>query len=171
MKTSSKAYRLEKGFQFLRRDRHLTALKFKLDDSEYRLWDLLNALYDWDKRHKNYKHVEVTLADLSRMTRWSITKVSRVMNKLLKKELILKKEESFYEIKVVSVKNADDDWIDFSEVDRWNFNGENNNSNGASKQTQNSFSNSSSNVDINSNLKESNKTNDNSSFSDEEVPF
>lgn len=89
--------RLNNSYQRLYRSRHLIARRLKLDDGEYRLWDLYLALYDWDDKHKEtYQTVIATDATLASILGCSPSKVCRVKKLLLKKGLIKEIGRSAY---------------------------------------------------------------------------
>lgn len=91
--------RLNNTYQRVYRNRHLVAKQLILKDSEYRLWDLYLAIYDWDKKHKEtYQTVETTDSILADILDWSSSKVCRVRNGLIEKGAIKEKARSFYEV-------------------------------------------------------------------------
>ncbi|MCL5090834.1 MAG: hypothetical protein M1514_02370 [Patescibacteria group bacterium] len=86
-------------FKKVYRNRHHVAKRLNLKDSEYRLWDLYLAVYDWDKKHEEtYQTVETADKVLANVLNWSPSKVCRVRNRLIKKEAIREKARSFYEV-------------------------------------------------------------------------
>lgn len=79
------------SWQKVKRNRHLVAIHLELDDAQYRLWDLLVALYDWDRKHEEtYGCVECTDREIAKILSWSPAKVCRARNELLKKKVIRK---------------------------------------------------------------------------------
>lgn len=97
--------RLNNTYQRVYRNRHLIAKNLKLNDREYRLWDLYIALYDWDKDHtETYQTVQATDLVLSEVLGWSPPKVCRVRNLLLKKGAIKPIGRSIYTIVLLPQK-------------------------------------------------------------------
>lgn len=91
--------RLNNTYQKVYRNRHLVAKQLNLKDSEYRLWDLCLAIYDWDKKHEEtYQTVETTDKILADILGWSSSKVCRVRNGLIEKGTIKEKARSLYEV-------------------------------------------------------------------------
>ena len=91
--------RLNKTYQKVYRDRHVKAKELALTDQEYRLWDLLLALYDWDRNHQEtYGTIEATEAQLAELLNCSDSKVCRVRAKLTKKGLVTMVAESVYQV-------------------------------------------------------------------------
>lgn len=91
--------KLNKSFQKLFRNRHIKAKELDLSDQEYRLWDLLLALYDWDQTHtETFGTVEATQLQLAELLNCSDPKVCRLIRSLIKKGLIKKIEESVYQV-------------------------------------------------------------------------
>lgn len=93
------ARRLNATYQKVYRNRHVLAKNLVLDDAEYRLWDLLIALYDWDKKHEeDYGTVKATDRGLAELLNWSYSKVCRARNGLLMKGIIFRRDRSVYKI-------------------------------------------------------------------------
>lgn len=91
-----------KGYQRLKRERHLIAYKLRLTDKEYRLWDFLGAICGWDVKYADqYKRIEITLKEISNFLGWDESCVSRNINSLSKKGLIERIGRSEYYIKVL----------------------------------------------------------------------
>lgn len=100
--------RLNNTYQKVYRNRHLIAKGLVLDDPEYRLWDLYIALYDWDKSHsETFQTVEATDLVLKEILDWSISKVCRVRNRLLKKGAIKPVGRSIYTVSLLPQKEND----------------------------------------------------------------
>lgn len=100
--------RLNNTYQKVYRNRHLVAKQLNLKDSEYRLWDLCLAVYDWDKKHEEtYQTVETTDSILADILNWSSSKVCRVRNRLIVKGAIKEKARSFYEVVLLPSSNND----------------------------------------------------------------
>lgn len=82
--------RLNKTWQKLQRQRHSIALMLELSDSEFRLWDLFIALYDWDVKHySTYHGVNLSTRDTAKILNWSCSKVHRYKHKLIQKRIFL----------------------------------------------------------------------------------
>lgn len=97
--------RLNNTYQRVYRNRHLIAKNLKLNDREYRLWDLYIAIYDWDKGHiETYQTVQATDLMLSEVLGWSPSKVCRVRNLLLEKGSIKSTARSTYSIVLLPQK-------------------------------------------------------------------
>ncbi len=93
--------RLNKTFQKVTRDRHVIAQRLKLSDSEYRLWDLFTALYDWDNRHTTFGSVVGTNEEIAKLLsgcNWSASKVCRTLISLIKKGLIKRVSRSQHKL-------------------------------------------------------------------------
>lgn len=81
--------RLNSTYQRVYRSRHVKALELNQTDAEYRLHDLLLALYDWDKKHVDtYGTVETTDRDIAPLLKWSPSKVCRTRRELIKQGVI-----------------------------------------------------------------------------------
>lgn len=94
------------GWQKINRQRHVIAKQLKLINAEYRLWDLLIALYDWDKTHlETYGTIEITDRQLADLLGWSAPTVCRTRNTLLKKGLIEKIQQGIYGVNTSIVHN------------------------------------------------------------------
>jgi hypothetical protein len=89
-----------KGYQRLGRERHTIAKDCGLDDSEYRLWDLLGSCTIWDSKKTAYGTLEATQAALANILGlgWSISKVSRRFHSLHNKGMISIIEDGVYEV-------------------------------------------------------------------------
>lgn len=97
--------RLNDTYQRLYRNRHLIAKKCGMDDSEYRLWDLYLAIYDWDKTHAaTFETFTATDANIAEILGWSTSKVCRARHELLGKKVIEIVERSVYRVKLLPVK-------------------------------------------------------------------
>jgi DNA-directed RNA polymerase specialized sigma subunit len=98
MKIRSKSKRLNNSFQKTFRNRHLIAVERKLNDQEYRLWDLYIALYDWDTRHEHFGCVVDTDLHIAEMINWSESKVCRYRNSLVEKGMVKMDERSVVKV-------------------------------------------------------------------------
>jgi len=99
--------KLNKTYQKVFRDRHIRARKLSLTDSEYRLWDLCVAVYDWDKKHtQTFGTLETTDRELASILGWSASKACRKRNSLIRKGLIEKTEIGTYKVVPVGAETA-----------------------------------------------------------------
>ena len=100
--------RLNNTYQRVYRNRHLIAKDLKLNDREYRLWDLYIAIYDWDKKHtETFQTIQATDLMLAEVLSWSPSKVCRVRNLLLKKGTIKPIGRSSYTVVLLPQKEND----------------------------------------------------------------
>jgi hypothetical protein len=73
----------------LKRDRYIAAKMEGLTDQEYRLWDLLEALVDWNPRHEErYNRVTIPDGEMAEILGWSLSKVWRTRKGLVEKNFI-----------------------------------------------------------------------------------
>jgi hypothetical protein len=71
------------------RSRHKVALGLNLKAVEYRLWDLINVLSDWDKDHREtFGTLKATDRTLAKYMGCSYPSVNRAKNKLIKVGLV-----------------------------------------------------------------------------------
>jgi hypothetical protein len=76
-------------FVQLKRDRYFIARMEGLTDQEYRLWDLLEALVDWNPRHEErYNRVTIPDGEVAEILGWSLSKVWRTRKSLSDKNYI-----------------------------------------------------------------------------------
>ena len=112
--------RLNHTWQKVRRDRHLAALYFQLDDPEYRLYDLYFAAYGWDKTYKEtYGTVEFPDREIGNILSWSPAKVCRTRNRLLKKGIISVRNENENIYKILPPPSLPDNLTALEEKIAW----------------------------------------------------
>ena len=95
----SKLTRKLKGYKTLGKDRHLTCHMLGLTDSEFRLFELYQDVYDWDSRHyEEYGTVSFPDRVIAKLLGWNASKVCRIRNKLIGKKLLTHISRGIYAI-------------------------------------------------------------------------
>jgi len=89
LRGTDKLRRRLRGKLYVSRDRHLRAKEQRLSDREFRLLEIFRDLSDWDSRHtETYLTFEAQNVDIATLLGWSVSKVSRVRELLISKNLI-----------------------------------------------------------------------------------
>jgi len=93
---------INNSYQRIHRNRHALALKYKLNAQEYRLWDLLFAVEDWDKKHiDTYHTIKATGEELATfLGGCNPSTVSRTINGLIDKGFVEQVGRSTYKLLV-----------------------------------------------------------------------